>query len=143
MFRKPLSNFLVFISKGPCVSVFKTCMSKATIPPCRLTCPCRRCMARSTSRALGMLSPVCRRWSSGPRVLCLSICPKFNPETQTMPAVSSSFFCCCQPKHLQDGFLFIPSNIGKSSPPPSQLRQFLLFPVTCQGNRSWANTEPL
>lgn len=76
MFRKPLSNFLVFISKGPCVSVFQTCMSKATIPPCRLTCPCRRCMARSTSRALGMLSPVCRRWSSGPRVLCVVNMPQ-------------------------------------------------------------------
>ena len=142
MFRKPLSNFLVFISKGPCVSVFKTCMSKATIPLCRLTCPCRRCMARSTSRALGMLSPVCRRWSSGPRVLCVVNMPQVQSRDPLCLGFFF-FFCCCQPKHLQDGFLFIPSNIGKSSPPPSQLRQFLLFPVTCQGNRSWANTEPL
>ena len=106
MFRKPLSNFLVFISKGPCVSVFKTCMSKATIPPCRLTCPCRRCMARSTSRALGMLSPVCRRWSSGPRVLCVVN----MPQVQSRDPLCLRFFllfCCCQPKHLQDGFLFI------------------------------------
>ena len=91
MFRKPLSNFLVFISKGPCVSVFRTCISKATIPPCRLTCPCRRCMARSTSRALGMLSPLCRRWSSGPRVLCLSCAPS-SIQRPFLPGVFSFFF---------------------------------------------------
>ena len=121
MFGKPLNNFLVFISKGPCVSVFKTCMSKGIISPYRLTCPCRRRMARSTSRALGMLSPVCRRWSSGPRVLFLSCAPS-SIQRPFLHAVFFFFFCCWQPKHLQHGFLLIPSNVGKSSPPLSQLR---------------------
>lgn len=34
----------------------------------------------------------------------LSICPKFNPET-LYACGFFVFFCCCQPKHLQDGFL--------------------------------------
>ena len=141
MFRKPLSNFLVFISKGPCVSVFKTCMSKAKIPPCRLTCPCRRCMARSTSRALGMLSPVCRRWSSGPRVLCVVN----MPQVQSRDPLCLRFFLLflLSAQTFAGRFFVHTFQHWKSSPPPSQLRQFLLFPVTCQGNRSWANTEPL